>query len=106
MKHKTKRALLLAKKYGSIVLCIAVDFLIGVGIYHSVTWVSDKCHKEEPQVVDEYLTEYLRTIEKNDVVVIKTSEIDCCERALGQDKVSVLYYHFAVIVNKLVSVQV
>lgn len=70
MKHKTKRALLLAKKYGSIVLCIAIDFFFGVGIYHSVTWISDKCHKEEPQVVDEYLTEYLRTIEKNDVVEI------------------------------------
>ena len=48
MKHKTKRALLLAKKYGLIVLCIAIDFFVGVGIYHSVTWISDKCHKDEP----------------------------------------------------------
>lgn len=75
MKKETKRAILLAKKYGSIVLWVVIDLLFVVGIYHIVTWVVDKCHENKTQVIGEYLTENLRTIENNNMIDIYNEEL-------------------------------
>ena len=77
MKKKVKRAILMAKKFTS-------DFVIGLLVWASVIysvwsvigWGREKIHsRKEPEVVGEYLTENLRTVEKDGMVEIYNEEL-------------------------------
>lgn len=77
MKKKVKRAILLAKKFTS-------DFVIGLLVWASVIysvwsvigWGREKIRSwKEPEVVGEYLTENLRTVEKDGMVEIYNEEM-------------------------------
>ena len=77
MKKKVKRAILLAKKFTS-------DFVIGLLVWASVIysvwsvigWGREKIRsRKEPEVVGEYLTENLRTVEKDGMVEIYNEEL-------------------------------
>ena len=77
MKKKVKRAIILAKRFTS-------DFVIGLlawaaviySVWSVVSWGREKIRsRKEPEVVGEYLTENLRTVEKDGVVEIYNEEL-------------------------------
>ncbi len=77
MKKRTKRAILLVKKY----TCFALYyFLVGASIAYSlhsvISWGKEQIRIwKEPKVVGEYLTENLRTVEKDGMVEIYNEEL-------------------------------
>lgn len=77
MKKKVKRAILLAKRFTS-------DFVIGLlawaaviySVWSVIGWGREKIRsRKEPEVVGEYLTENLRTVEKDGMVEIYNEEL-------------------------------
>ena len=77
MKKKVKRAILLARKY----TCFALYyFLLGAFVAYSLhsvyDWGLEKIRSmKQPKVIGEYLTENLRTVEKDDMVEIYNVEL-------------------------------